>query len=160
MGTTSEKILEILQQICDKFGIIMDENIYSLSELANEITQQIAMRYLIADGIHLVINLIIIGLCIKCFKQKHEQEEFSSRSNNVLKYLTDRKALKEKQDKDRYFNFEKYILEFIIMISLLIIIIPFTFSCVESIIQIIQVFVCPDVLVLDYMMEYYLNYTP
>lgn len=159
MNTTSEKILDILQQICDKFGIVMDENIYSLSELANALTEQIAMRYLIADGIHLIINLIIIGICIKFFKERHEQEDLSTRANNLLSYFNPKKsALKEKMDRDRNFNFEKYILDFVIMIFLIMVIIPLGFSCIDQVIELIKVFVCPDLLVLDYMMEHYLNY--
>lgn len=159
--STSEKILEILQQICDKFGIVMDESIYSLSELANALTEQIAMRYLIADGIHLIINLIIIGICIKFFKERHEQETFSNRANNLLSLLNPKSStLKEKMERDRNFNFEKYLIDFIIMVFLIMVAIPLVFSCIDQTIEIIKVFVCPDLLVLDYMMDYYLNYTP
>lgn len=158
---TSEKILEILQQICDKFGIIMDENIYSLSELANALTEQIAMRYLIADGIHLIINLIIIGLCVKFFKERHEEEDFKSRAIKLVSLLNPKKSvLKEKMENDRNFNFEKYLIDFIVMVFLIMIVVPLVFSCIDQTIEIIKVFVCPDLLVLDYMMDYYLNYTP
>lgn len=157
---TSEKILEILQQICDKFGIVMDENIYSLSELANALTEQIAMRYLIADGIHLLINLIIIGVLFKFFKERHEQEDISSRTTKLISLLNPTKSeLKDKIKNDRMFNLEKYIIDFMIMVFALIVIIPLAFSCIEQVIEIIKVFACPDVLVFDYIMEHYLNYT-
>lgn len=156
---TSEKILEILQQICDKFGIVMDENIYSLSELANSLTEQIALRYLIADGIHLIVNLIIIGILWKFFKERHEQEELSSRTTKLLSLIKPGKSeIKDKIQNDRNFNFEKYLIDFFIMFFILIIIIPLGFSCIDQVIEIIKVFVCPDVLVFDYIMEHYLNY--
>ena len=67
--------------------------------------------------------------------------------------------LKDKIKNDRMFSLEKYIIDFIIMVFVLMVIIPLAFSCIEQVIEIIKVFACPDVLVFDYIMEHYLNYT-
>lgn len=154
---TSEKVLEVLQKICDKLGIVMDKNILSLSELAQNITDEIVIHYLISSCVDLAFALIAIIICYSLFKRKNEQELYKDRIQNLLGLFDKEKSRLRKRMENKSFSLENYIIEFVFMSILLIIILAVAFSCASYIINIIRAFACPDLLVVDYFMDYYLK---
>lgn len=165
MDKTSEKLLEILNQICEKYGIVMDENIYSLSELAQNLTNEIVLHTLFANVILLVIFAIISIVLWKQYKTRHDDDNIIDRVKNIIDYYIPEYKVGSKKNSILYKKIEKtnsfklgdYLLDTFIMLVILFVFVSFGIHSISYISEIIKCFVAPNMVVVDYFMNYYLN---
>lgn len=165
MSETTEKLTEVLNQICEKFGITMDENIYSLSELAKNLTNEIVLFNLVFNAIILIVFIVISVILFGQYKKRHEDDNIIDRCKNLLDYYIpeyksgSRKnsVLYKKIEKSNMFKLSDYIIDTIIMCCIIFILFNIGISSISYISEIVKSLVAPDMVVVDYFMEYYLN---